>query len=88
MPQRNLVFTANGWGDYVFWLDQDKKTVKKINLLIKDIQRDPLTGLGKPEILRENYSGTLSRRIDNKNRLIYDITEKSIYVISCRFHYK
>jgi toxin YoeB len=88
MAQRNLLFTPSGWEDYIYWLDKDRKTIKKINRLIKDVQRDPLSGLGKPEVLRENYAGLLSRRIDSKNRLVYDITNNEIRILNCRYHYR
>jgi toxin YoeB len=87
MAQRNLVFTPGGWEDYLYWVSQDKKTLNKINSLIKDSQRDPFVGIGKPEALKENYSGSWSRRIDDKNRLVYSVTEHEIKIESCRFHY-
>lgn len=87
MAQRNLVFTPQSWSDYSYWLEQDKKTLRKINKLIADILRSPFEGIGKPEPLKENYSGFWSRRIDEKNRLIYSVTDNSINIIGCRFHY-
>lgn len=87
MGQRRLVFTPEGWGDYQYWLDQDRKTLKKLNKLINDTRRDPFNGIGKPEPLKENYAGLWSRRIDEKNRLVYAITEDEIRVFGCRFHY-
>ena len=87
MAQRNLVFTPGGWEDYLFWNAQDKKTLNKINKLIDDARREPFAGIGKPEPLKENYAGLWSRRIDEKNRLIYDVTEGEIRIIGCRFHY-
>jgi toxin YoeB len=87
MAQRDLTFTPEGWGDYQYWLRQDKKTTKKINQLINDTCREPFEGLGKPEPLKENFAGLWSRRIDDKNRLVYAITEKEIRVVNCRFHY-
>ncbi len=87
MAQRNLVFTPGGWDDYLHWINQDKKTLSKINKLIKDVLREPFEGLGKPEALKENYTGFWSRRIDEKNRLIYEVTVGEIRVVGCRFHY-
>jgi toxin YoeB len=87
MARRNLVFTPEGWEDYTYWIDQDKKTLKKINRLIDDALRNPFEGLGKPEPLRENYTGFWSRRIDDKNRLVYAVSDNAISVIGCRFHY-
>jgi toxin YoeB len=87
MAERNLVFTAGGWEDYSYWLSQDKKTLSKINKLIKDTLRQPFAGIGKPEALRENYSGSWFRRIDNKNRMVYSVSETELKIESCRFHY-
>lgn len=87
MARRNLVFTPEGWEDYTYWIDQDKKTLKKINKLVGDALRNPFEGLGKPEPLKENYTGFWSRRIDNKHRLVYAVTDSAISVIGCRFHY-
>lgn len=70
MADRNLVFTPESWKDYTYWMGQDKKTLTKINKLIADTVRSPFEGLGKPEPLKENYTGLWSRRIDDKNRLI------------------
>jgi toxin YoeB len=87
LAQRNILFTPGGWEDYTYWLSQDKKTLNKINTLMKGCQRDPCVGIGKPEALKENYSGSWSRRIDDKNRLVYSVTEQEIKIESCRFHY-
>ena len=87
MAQRRLVFTAESWDDYTYWISQDKKTLKKINKLIIDTLRNPFEGLGKPEPLKENYSGLWSRRIDEKNRFVYAVTDSDINIIGCRFHY-
>lgn len=87
MAQRNLIFTPEGWKDYQYWFEQDNKTLKKINKLINDTRRDPFNGIGKPEPLKENYSGLWSRRIDEKNRLVYAITDNEIRILGCRFHY-
>ena len=87
MAQRDLMFTQGGWEDYLYWIAQDKKTLNKINKLINDTCRSPFVGIGKPEALKENYAGFWSRRIDDKNRLVYEVTESAIRVIGCRFHY-
>lgn len=87
MSQRNISFTSAGWQDYQYWFDQDKKTLSKINRLIDEACREPFIGTGKPELLKENYAGYWSRRIDKQNRLVYSVTENSITIVSCRFHY-
>ena len=84
---RNLTFTPNGWEDYEYWLGQDKKTLKRINKLIKDIRRTPFTGLGKPELLKFDLKGCWSRRIDDANRLVYTVSDENITVLVCRYHY-
>lgn len=84
---RNLRFTDESWSDYVYWQGQDRKTLKRINDLIKDAKRSPFEGIGKPEPLKENLSGCWSRRIDDTNRLVYQATDDELTVISCRYHY-
>ncbi len=83
----NKLWTDDGWTDYLYWQSQDKKTLKKINELIKDIERNgALNGIGKPEALK--YRKGFSRRIDETNRLVYTIDENGIlWIISCRGHY-
>ena len=83
----NKVFTKNGGEDYIYWQTQDKKTLKRINTLIEDISRNGNEGIGKPEPLKGNLSGYWSRRIDDKNRLVYRIDDKNIYILACRYHY-
>ena len=85
--QMNKVFTDNGWEDYVYWETEDRKTLKRINTLIEDIERNGNEGIGKPELLRNNLSGFWSRRINDKDRLIYKIEQDNIYILSCRYHY-
>ena len=82
------LWTDDGWADYIYWQTQDKKTLKKINELIKDIERNGhLEGIGKPEQLR--YREAFSRRIDNTNRLVYVVNEnKQLVILSCRGHYE
>lgn len=77
----------DAWSDYVYWQSQDRKTLKRINRLLKDIQRAPFEGIGKPEPLKENLSGFWSRRIDDTNRLVYVIEDEHLTIISCRYHY-
>ena len=76
------------WSDYLYWQLQNKKTLKRINLLIKDAMRDPENGIGKPEALKENLSGLWSRRIDDVNRLVYAIEKDQLIIIACRYHYE
>lgn len=75
------------WEDYLYWQTQDKKTLKKINQLLKDIERNAYDGIGKPEPLKENLSGFWSRRIDDTHRLVYRISDDIIEIVSCKGHY-
>jgi toxin YoeB len=84
---RNTNFTDDGWEDYIYWQSQDEKTLKRINLLIEAARRSPFEGIGKPEPLKENLSGFWSRRIDDTNRLVYEVNDKEIIIVSCRYHY-
>jgi toxin YoeB len=81
------IFVDESWEDYLYWQKIDKKMVKRINLLIKDISRHPYDGIGKPEPLKHNYRGFWSRRIDEEHRLIYQVREDEIRIVKCRFHY-
>jgi len=84
----NMVFLPEAWDDYLYWQGQDKKTLRKINQLLTDITRNAQDGLGKPEALGENLVGWWSRRIDDKNRLVYRVLEDSnIEIAQCRGHY-
>ena len=76
------------WDDYLHWQTQDKKTLKRINNLLKDIDRQPFSGIGKPEPLTGNLSGYWSRRIDESNRIVYRIKESKIEIIQCGSHYR
>jgi len=82
-----LSWAEKAWEDYLYWQKTDKKVLKRINLLIKDIKRQPFTGLGDPEPLKHNWSGYWSRRIDREHRLVYKVTDESIIVVQCRYHY-
>lgn len=84
---RNTTFTDEAWDDYIYWQGQDKKTLKRINLLVEAARRTPFEGIGKPEPLKENLSGYWSRRIDEVNRLVYEVNDREITIISCRYHY-
>lgn len=85
---RHLGFVSTGWEDYLFWQERDRKTLKRINRLLREIMRDPFDGVGKPEALRENLAGYWSRRIDDKNRIVYSVRDETILIISCRYHYE
>lgn len=81
-------WSDEAWEDYVYWQKQDKKTLRKINSLINDIDRNGYEGIGKPEPLRENLSGWWSRRIDDSNRIVYRIRENRIEIVQCGSHYR
>jgi len=83
----NILFSQHGWDDYLYWVDNDKKTLKRINSLIKDIQRTPFKSLGKPEPLKHHLKGFWSRRINQEHRLVYRLEDKNLYILQCRFHY-
>ncbi len=82
-----LLWDERGWNDYLAWQDNDRKTLRKINALLKDIQRNPYDGQGKPEPLRGNLSGWWSRRIDSANRIVYREKDGVIVIASCKGHY-
>ncbi len=84
---RNIKFTDEAWIGYLYWQTQDRKTLKRINDLIREAQRDPFTGMGKPEALKYSLTGFWSRRIDETNRLVYEVNEEDLIIISCRYHY-
>lgn len=81
------IFVDESWEDYLYWQRTDKKKLKKINELLKDIARNPFAGIGKPEPLRHNYTGYWSRRIYGEHRLIYEFSNNEIFVLKCRYHY-
>lgn len=83
----NFSFTEDAFAEYVYWQTQDKKTLRKINTLLKDINRIPFEGLGKPEPLKGDLSGLWSRRIDDANRIVYRVTNDYIEILQCKGHY-
>jgi toxin YoeB len=83
----NKLFTDEAWNDYQYWNETDRKQLKKINDLIKEIDRMPFEGIGKPEALKQNLKGFWSRRIDQEHRVIYKVEEDKIVYISFRYHY-
>ena len=83
-----IIFTEEGWEDYLWFQETDKKLLKRLNALIKEIQRTPFDGTGKPEPLRANLSGYWSRRVSIEHRLVYKVTEEEIVIVACRFHYR
>lgn len=82
-----VVFMSDAWDDYLYWQQNDKSTLKKINALIKESMRTPFEGTGKPEALKENLKGFWSRRINLEHRLVYRVEEDAIYILQCRYHY-
>lgn len=82
-----LIFSENAWEDYLYWQNTDKKILKRINKLIKDIQRNKYEGIGKPEPLKHNLSGYWSRRINVEHHLLYKIEKKRIMIAQVRYHY-
>lgn len=82
-----LSFISEAWEEYLYWQTQDKKTLKRINQLLQDIQRNSFEGIGKPEPLKGDKSGLWSRRIDDANRILYRVTDTAIEIVQCRSHY-
>ena len=82
-----ITLSKNSWEDYLSWQKDDKKVLKRINQLIKDIKRTPLQGIGNPEPLKYDLSGFWSRRIDREHRLVYQVFDIEILIYSCRYHY-
>lgn len=83
----DIAFSENAWGEYLVWQSGDRKTLRRINKLIADMQRHPDTGLGKPERLKGDLSGCYSRRIDQEHRLVYRVNGDTIEILQCRGHY-
>ena len=82
-----ISFMPQAWEDYLYWQTQDKKTLKRINLLLREIARHSFIGTGKPEPLKYDKSDYWSRRIDNTNRIVYKVTDTAIIIFACRHHY-
>lgn len=87
MPTKIIQWDFDAWDDYLYWQTQDKKILKRINQLVKDIIRSPFDGIGKPEPLKGNLTGFWSRRIDEEHRLVYSIENNRVLIFSCRGHY-
>jgi len=83
----NIQWTSFAWEDYLLWQEEDKTKARRINTLIKDIQRTPFEGIGKPERLRHDKSGYWSRRIDKEHRIIYKVANDTLHIVQCRYHY-
>ena len=82
-----ITFSKNSWEEYTSWQVEDKQILRKINELIKDIQRHPFEGIGKPEPLKYDLAGFWSRRIDREHRLVYQVINDELLIYSCRYHY-
>ena len=87
MQLKVIQWDFESWEEYLDWQTQDKKMLKRINQLIKDIKRNPFEGIGKPEPLKGNLSGFWSRRIDEEHRIVYAVEEETVIIISCKGHY-
>ncbi len=85
---RVISFEAAAWEDYLFWQQNDKQVLRKVNQLIRDIQRDPFAGLGKPEPLKHNLAGFWSRRITDEHRIVYKMDGDEVMIAQCRHHYE
>ena len=83
-----LSFSDDAWDDYLYWQQHDKKILKKINRIIKEIQREPFEGIGEPEPLKYNWSGYWSRRITIEHRLVYKVDDNNLMIAQCRYHYR
>ena len=83
----NLTFSTHAWDDYLYWQKTDKTVLKRINSLIKDIQRSPFEGLGKPEALKHGLSGYWSRRITDEHRIVYKVSDDNLFIAQLRYHY-
>jgi toxin YoeB len=82
-----LIFSEHAWSDYLYWQRTDKKILKRINLLIKDVQRSPFEGIGKPEPLKHALSGYWSRRINEEHRFVYKVDANNMFIAQLRYHY-
>ena len=82
-----LIWSDKSWEEYLSWQSTDKKVLKKINSLIKDIKREPFEGIGKPEPLKYELQGCWSRRVTDEHRLVYEVENDALYIVSCKYHY-
>lgn len=82
-----LIFSGHAWEDYLYWQQSDRKMLVRINALIKEIQRQPFQGIGKPEPLRHGLAGYWSRRINDEHRIVYKVTEDGVFIAQLRYHY-
>lgn len=87
MPAKMIQWDFDAWEDYLYWQTHDKKILKRINQLVKDISRNPFEGIGKPEPLKENLAGLWSRRINGEHRIVYAVEDNTVLIFSCRGHY-
>lgn len=81
-----IIFSDESWEDYLYWQSNNKKNLKRVNALIRDIRREPFSGIGKPEPLKYDLQGCWSRRIDHEHRLVYEVVKEELRIISCRYH--
>ncbi len=86
--KNKILWHSNAWEDYLYWIEKDKKMLKKINELIKAIDREPFTGIGKPEPLLHSLKGYWSRRVDREHRIVYSYAKETLTILSCRQHYQ
>jgi toxin YoeB len=86
-PVKSLEFDPAAFEDLAWWVEQDRNKALRIINLIKDVQRDPFRGIGKPEPLKHELKGCWSRRIDKEHRLVYQVSEEKIRILACRYHY-
>lgn len=82
-----LIWASSAWEDYLYWQQSDKKILKRINQLIKEISREPFEGIGDPEPLKHQWTGYWSRRINREHRLVYKAKENEVLIAQCRYHY-
>lgn len=83
-----IVFGSRGWDDYLWWQQQDRKLLKRINQLIQDVMRNGNEGIGKPEPLKQGFQGYWSRRINDEHRLVYKVVDDEVRIAACRYHYE
>ena len=82
-----ICFRQRAWDDYLYWQQTDRKILERINSLIRDIERDPFSGPGKPEPLKHQFAGFWSRRINDEHRLVYTLLDGDLVIVQCRYHY-